>query len=108
MKLKVNLIAAFVIILFAVSCTEDSPITPTEPSEPVEPAVPFQELYDQGIDKYLGVFTPDTSEVFGAGTLEHIFRGIDAPICFTGNEFSMFTRDGSENNLLIFLQGGRQ
>jgi len=67
---------------------------------------PFQELYDQGIDKYLGVFSPSASEVFGPGILEHIFTGIDAPICFTGNQFSMFTRDGSENNLLIFLQGG--
>ncbi len=67
---------------------------------------PFQELYDQGVDRYLGVFTPTSSEVVSPGVTEHTFSGIDAPICFTGNEFSMFTRDGSSNELLIFLQGG--
>ncbi|MEM7658304.1 MAG: pectin acetylesterase-family hydrolase [Bacteroidota bacterium] len=71
-----------------------------------ERPVPFQELYDQGIDQYLGVFTPSSSDVVSPGVTEHVFTGIDGPICFTGNQFSMFTRDGSENNLLIFLQGG--
>jgi PKD repeat protein len=71
-----------------------------------EKATPFQELYDQGIDKYLGVFTPASSNEVMPGLTEHTFTGIDGPICFTGNQFSMFTRDGSSNNLLIFLQGG--
>ena len=71
-----------------------------------EKPTPFQELYDQGIDKYLGVFTPSSSRIVPPGVTEYIFTGVDAPICFTGNQFSMFTRDGSENNLLIFLQGG--
>jgi PKD repeat protein len=71
-----------------------------------EKPAPFQELYDQGIDRYLGVFTPTSSEVVSPGVTEHIFSGMDAPICFTGNQFSMFTRDGSSNNLMIFLQGG--
>lgn len=89
--------------LFSTSCSNivydyDDEITPDEP--------PFQELYDQGIDRYLGVFTPTSSTIVSPGVTEHIFSGIDAPICFTGNQFSMFTRDGSSNNLLIFLQGG--
>lgn len=67
---------------------------------------PFQELYDQGIDRYLGVFTPSSSTVVSPGVTEHVFTGIEGPICFTGNQFSMFTRDGSSNDLLIFLQGG--
>ena len=71
-----------------------------------EKPAPFQELYDQGIDRYLGVFTPTSSVVVSPGVTEHIFSGMDAPICFTGNQFSMFTRDGSSNNLMIFLQGG--
>ncbi|MEL7118578.1 MAG: pectin acetylesterase-family hydrolase, partial [Bacteroidota bacterium] len=71
-----------------------------------EKPIPFQELYDQGIDKYLGVFTPSSSNTTPQGVTQHIFTGIDAPICFTGNQFSMFTRNGNENNLLIFLQGG--
>jgi hypothetical protein len=72
----------------------------------LEKAPPFQELYDQGIDRYLGVFSPTSSTVVAPGLTEHVFTGVDAPICFTGNQFSMFTREGSSNNLLIFLQGG--
>ena len=71
-----------------------------------EKPAPFQELYDQGIDKYLGVFTPTSTSVASPGVTEHVFSGIDGPICFTGNQFSMFTRDGSSKNVLIFLQGG--
>ena len=71
-----------------------------------EPPAPFQALYDQGIDRYLGVFTPSASTVVSPGVTEHVFTGIDGPICFTGNQFSMFTREGSSNDLLIFLQGG--
>ena len=65
----------------------------------------FQELYDQGIDKYLGTIMPISSQQVGRAT-EHIFDSKNGPVCYTGNQFSMFTRDGSSNNLLIFLQGG--
>ena len=71
-----------------------------------EKASPFQELYDQGVDRYLGVFAPTSSEVVSPGVTQHFFSGMDAPVCFTGSQFSMFTRDGSSNNLMIFLQGG--
>lgn len=66
---------------------------------------PFEELYNQGIDRFSGVYTPSSSQANGA-TTQHFFSGLDAPICFTGNPFSMYTRNGSTNNLLIFLQGG--
>lgn len=69
-------------------------------------AVPFQELYDQGVDRYLGVFTPMTSERLEGGVTEHSFGGGNGPLCYTGNEFSMSTRDGVSDELLIFLQGG--
>ncbi|MEZ5503460.1 MAG: pectin acetylesterase-family hydrolase [Halioglobus sp.] len=67
---------------------------------------PFQELYNQGVDRYLGEFTPMTSETVGGGVIEHTFGGGDGPLCFTGNEFAMSTRDGVSDELLIFLQGG--
>lgn len=69
-------------------------------------STPFQELYDQGIDRYLGVYTPMSSTEVSPGLVEHVFEGVDAPICYTGNQFSMLTREGSGNRLLIFLQGG--
>lgn len=68
--------------------------------------LPFQELYDQGVDKYLGTITPVSSVSVGPGVTEHVFSSEDGPVCFTGNQFSMFTRNGSTNNLIIFLQGG--
>ncbi len=67
---------------------------------------PFQELYDQGVDRYLGVFTPMVSENLEGAVNRHRFGGADGPLCFTGNEFSMSTRDGVGDELLIFLQGG--
>lgn len=90
---------------------EDDPIEPIESVDPVveddtSEATLFQELYDQGVDRYLGVYTPDSTSAAAMGVTQHFFSGIDAPICFTSNQFSMFTRDGSNNNLLIFLQGG--
>lgn len=48
-----------------------------------------------------------TSEIVGGGVIEHTFGGDDGPLCFTGNEFAMSTRDGVSDELLIFLQGGR-
>ncbi len=75
-------------------------------AEDTETKAGYITVNDQGIDRYLGVFTPTSSVVVSPGVTEHIFSGMDAPICFTGNQFSMFTRDGSSNNLMIFLQGG--
>lgn len=107
MQSKIKLLAVVIGLLpLFVSCSKEE-MTDTEPVEPVEPiTTPFQELYDQGIDRYLGVFTPSSSEEVAPGLMEHTFSGMNAPICYTGNTFSMFTRDGSNTNLLIFLQGG--
>jgi len=104
-------VAIFAILLSA--CEKDEELnettgtthtaTDTLPTNPPVQA-PFQELYDQGIDRYLGEYTPSSTQVNGS-TTQHFFSGLDAPICYTGNSFSMFTRNGSSNNLMIFLQG---
>ena len=96
-------------ILFIASCvsffgTNCSDNTVSENSDTV--SIPFQELYDQGIDRYLGSFSPSDSEVIATGTTEYFFSDDDGPMCYTGEQFSMTTRDGSSNDLLIFLQGG--
>ncbi len=85
------------------SCEEEEGAIPPEEGSA---AAPFQELYDQGIDRYLGVFEPSLTEDLGGGVTKHIFQGLEGPICYTGNEFSMSTRDGSSTELMIFLQGG--
>lgn len=98
-----SLIISF--LLFSTSCSKDDDLT-VDNNEASSDEAPFQELYDQGIDKYLGVFKPISSAMVSPGLTEYTFSGVDAPICFTGKEFSMFTRNGRSNQLLIFLQGG--
>jgi len=66
---------------------------------------PFAELYEQGILRYLGVYTPMLSEVDGAVTT-HTFGVGDGPMCQLGAPYSMSTRDQGSDNLLIFLEGG--
>lgn len=98
-------VISLTILLVTNGCSDGSDNPVNGPSlHQSEP--PFQELYDQGVDRYLGVFTPMTSETVGVGVIEHTFGGGDGPLCFTGNEFAMSTRDGESNDLLIFLQGG--
>ena len=98
--LKMDLITLTAFLLLNTSCSND------DSEALLNDSIPFQELYDQGIDKYLGNISPISTESIGGGVMEYSFSSEDGPVCFTGNEFSMFTRDGSGNNLLIFLQGG--
>ena len=60
---KVKLIAVLGVLTFFMSCSDDT----MSEVEPMPVAPPFQELYDQGIDRYLGVFTPAVSESLGGG-----------------------------------------
>lgn len=67
----------------------------------------FQELYDQGVDRYLGEFTPMSSTLGPDGVVEHVFGSGDrGPQCLRGGDYRMATRDGSGNALMIFLEGG--
>lgn len=68
---KVKFFALLGALTFFMSCS-DNDMSDVEPSPE---ASPFQELYDQGIDRYLGVFTPNVSEVVEPGLTEHIFSG---------------------------------
>jgi hypothetical protein len=67
---------------------------------------PFQELYDQGVGRYVGVFSPTASNTLAGGVVSHSFSTEGGPICFTGRPFSMSTRDGTAGELMVFLQGG--
>ena len=81
---------------------------PTPVPPPVDPSTPFAELYNQGIDRYLGTFVPTSSDTSNSGGTLHYFD-VDStrgPMCFTGNQFYMATRDGSTDELLIFVEGG--
>jgi hypothetical protein len=67
--------------------------------------MPYQELYDQGIDRYLGAYTPMTSEVDGNTTV-HTFGTGDGPLCQDEGPYIMSTRETGSEDLVIFLQGG--
>jgi len=70
-------------------------------------ALAFQELYDQGVDRYLGQFSPMMSEVGEDGVTEYVFgTGGNGPQCLRGGEYRMATREGSGSELMIFLEGG--
>lgn len=67
----------------------------------------FQELFDQGLDRYLGAFAPMATEVMPGGVTTYTFDGSGGgPTCYTGSNYSMSTLDGSRSELMIFLQGG--
>ena len=68
--------------------------------------IPFEALYEQGLDRYLGLTFASSSVAVDGGGIAHSFDASAGPMCFTGNEFVMSTRDGSEEDLMIFLEGG--
>ncbi|MEM8490344.1 MAG: pectin acetylesterase-family hydrolase [Pseudomonadota bacterium] len=72
-----------------------------------EPPPPFAELFEQGVGQYLGQFTPMMSSVGTDGVTEHVFgTGAGGPQCLRGTEYRMAVRDGSGEDLMIFLEGG--
>ena len=103
-------IALLILALTALGISCSSSDISEEPQstsqEPSSGSHAFQELYEKGVDRHLGTIKPNSSVITGLGVTQHLFSGIDGPVCFTGNEFSMFTRNGRSNNLMIFLQGG--
>lgn len=60
-----QIIVLAVFTLLALSCSKDDnpPVTDNNNMQ-----TPFQELYDQGVDRYLGSFTPTSSTSTGVVT----------------------------------------
>ena len=108
-----NVLLAGVLLACATACESGSDsgnetlgVSPTQPDMPITEQ-PFQELYDQGVDRYLGVFAPMMAELLPGGITTYTFDGSSGgPICFTGNQYAMSTRNGASSELMIFLQGG--
>ncbi|MBT8065658.1 MAG: pectinacetylesterase family protein [Gammaproteobacteria bacterium] len=72
-----------------------------------------RELREAGVDKYLGKFEAAATTDIGNGWTKHTFdpeigvTGMPAgPVCIAGSGYSVFTRKGKKNKLLIFEQGG--
>jgi hypothetical protein len=58
-----------------------------------------------GLNKYLGAAKPASTEMSGAET-HYRFAEADGPVCLRGEPFSMSTRAGTAQDLVIYLQGG--
>lgn len=73
----------------------------------------FDELYAQGLTRYVGAFEPSNAPdaVDGVKTFEFAVPGDPAaeprvPLCLRGTQYTVDTREGSSDALVIFLQGG--
>ena len=69
----------------------------------------FEELEAVGLNKYLGKFTPVSTEDVGEGWVRHSFDSAagEGPVCINGSDYSVYTRKGKhKKRLLVFLQGG--
>jgi hypothetical protein len=71
------------------------------------------ELSAAGVDKYLGTATVSLTEDLGGGWTRHTFdpeydqTGTpNGPACIAGTPYSVLTKAGDPDKLLIFLQGG--
>jgi hypothetical protein len=85
------------------ACSDGSDTPPQRLSPPQ--SSPFAELYEQGIVRYLGVYSPMLTEQDGEVT-KHFFAAGDGPLCGEGAPYSMATRDQGSQDLMIFLEGG--
>jgi len=100
-----TLLATSVLVACSDSDNDRGPQPVPPPPEPEPVIAPFQELYDQGITRYLGEYTPMLSEA-ADDIVNHTFGSGDGPLCLAGGEYSMATRDAGSQDLVIFLQGG--
>jgi len=73
----------------------------------------FQELYDQGLTRYVGAFDPIDSVPKQGELTTYTFEVPEdpmseprGPLCLRGTEYTVDTREGSSDELIIFLQGG--
>ncbi|MFK7977216.1 MAG: pectin acetylesterase-family hydrolase, partial [Halioglobus sp.] len=91
-------LAALATVLSACSGDNDGSVSPPG-------AQPFAELYEQGILRYLGMYSPSGTSVDGDVT-SYSFATGDGPLCLDGSGYNMATRDQGSQDLVIFLQGG--
>lgn len=97
-----KLLLAAALLPLAVACSDGS-----DGSGAVGPTYtgPFAELLEQGIARYLGLYTPMVSEADG-DVVSHTFGTGSGPLCGEGLPYTMYTRDQGSQELMIFLEGG--
>lgn len=89
------------------ACGTDEPLSAGADTAPIGfDAAATAELRQAGVDKYLGQFTAAKVEKSSEGDVYTFTPSDDGPVCLYGDELRVSTREGSSEDLLIFLQGG--
>ncbi|MFN7955634.1 MAG: pectin acetylesterase-family hydrolase [bacterium] len=70
-----------------------------------DPAASFQDVYDLGIDQYLGTVEPTGTQSEG-DFVSYDFDPADGPECMDGSRFRPDFRHTESENLMIFFPGG--
>ncbi|CAH0992088.1 hypothetical protein SIN8267_02203 [Sinobacterium norvegicum] len=96
--------ATISVALMLSACGSDNNSDSSAAESPSSSA-PFQEIIDQGVTRYLGDFSPSITTDVDDLTV-HQFGAGDGPLCLDGSEYEMSTRDGSSEELVIYLEGG--
>lgn len=89
-----SLALSSMVIVGAVACGGDG-----------DSAATFQDVYDLGIDQYLGTVEPTAKRTEG-DFVAYDFAPADGPQCFDGSTFSPDFHDTGSDNLVIFFPGG--
>lgn len=111
-----NAVLAFVAALFFVAlpaCGQYDSTSDDNSASLTSSTNPYQEIIDGGILKYVGtsLVQPSSSGPDSLFPTIDVFRFSKdrpgrGPLCMSGSEFFVETRDGSSNQLLMFLEGG--
>jgi hypothetical protein len=88
-------------LLLSTACSDNNGSSMDDGSK----AAPFAELVEQGVTRYLGMYSPMLSEQKDDVT-NYYFAAGDGPVCAEGAPYSMATRDQGSEDLMIFLEGG--
>ena len=95
-------LVSLAVLVLLTACSDDS-----DGLSSLVDAQPFAELYNQGITRYLGVYSPMLTEADPDGqTTRYYFGAGDGPLCLEGGEYAMATRGTDSEDLMIFLEGG--
>ena len=73
--------------------------------EQTEEQAPFAEMWENGADRYLGAFEPE-EQTEQDGVVTSTFSVGDGPMCLRGTPYTVSTREGSDDRLFLFMQGG--
>lgn len=65
----------------------------------------FQEVLDQGANKYVGKTKVSSTTVDG-GVTRYAFDPATGPVCMNGDPYGVMVRDAPGDDLFLFLQGG--